>query len=383
MHECMKSRLTALILLALALALGACAEDAVEVETNQVDPADLVAFSDGKADGSLFDADRIMDDFAFEDGGFMTKAEVQAFLEDSPYGRRSRLADLTLPDGRRLSSHLVDAALEYRISPLVLLVRMQVEQSLVSYEGNISQARLDKAMGCGCADYQSCSAAYSGIASQVVCAADLFRSYLDALDGSGETVTGWGVGSTKMSLDDVSVTPANRATAALYTYTPWTLPYSGGNWLHWNVYRKFVNHALDGRLNHHWIGGDCSVSEDCAFEGGTCLLLEGFGICTRPCEGLCPEAYQHLSTGTFCAAVEPFGGEDGACLSVCDEDAYPYNEGCRDGLECVEADRFGEPAGTRFVCAPNFNATVSEQDITALPDDEEPVEPDPMPNPHE
>ena len=46
MHECMKSRLTALILLALALALGACAEDAVEVETNQVDPADLVAFSD-------------------------------------------------------------------------------------------------------------------------------------------------------------------------------------------------------------------------------------------------------------------------------------------------------------------------------------------------
>jgi hypothetical protein len=381
MHGGMKASCTALLIA--MLSLGACAEDAVEVPTNNIDPMDLVSFSDGKADGSIFDPNRIVDDFAYEDGTFLTKAEVQSFLEYSPYGRRSRLADLTLPDGRKLSSHLVDIAVEYRISPLVLLVRMQVEQSLVSYEGTLTQTRLNKAMGCGCPDFTGCASAYAGISSQLVCSAQLQREYLDDMKFGGTTVTGWRMGLTKYSEDDVEVTPANYATAALYTYTPWTLQYQGGNWLYWNVYRKFVNHALGDTLNHHWIGGDCSSNEDCAFEGGQCVLLEGLGVCTQTCEGYCPEAHHHPSTGTFCANIEPFGGSDGACLSVCDENAFPYNEGCPEGLECAEADRFGEPAGQRFVCAPDFNATVTEQPLRALPEDEEPVDPDPAPSPHD
>ena len=380
MHTSMKVLRT--FLLITTLLMGGCAEEAEGLPPNSIDPDDLVVFSDGKADGSTFDPNRIIDDFAFEDGAFLTKAEVQSFLESSPYGRRSRLADLSLPDGRKLSSHLVDTAIEYSISPLVLLVRMQVEQSLVSYEGALSQDRLDKATGCGCADYTSCSSAYAGIASQLICAAQLQRQYLDDMDAGDSTVTGWSVGVSKHSEDDVEITPSNRATAALYTYTPWTLQYEGGNWLHWNVYRKFVKHALGYTVNHHWIGGDCSSNDDCAFEGGQCVLLEGLGVCTTACDGYCPEAYQHPSTGTFCAAVEPFGGVDGACLSVCDDHEFPYTEGCPEGLVCVEADRWGEPAGQRFVCAPDFNATVTQETLRTLPDSDVPVNPDPDPNPH-
>ena len=381
MHKGMRGMWTALVFM--SLAIGACAEELVEVPANNIDPDDLVAFVDGKADGSVFDPNLTVDDFAFEDPGFLTKAEIQSFLEYSPYGRRSRLADLVLPDGRRLSSHLADAAQEYRISPLVLLVRMQVEQSLVSYQGALSESRLAKAMGCGCPDHAACASAYAGVESQIVCAAQLLRDYLDDLDAGGSTVTGWSVGVTKFTEDDIGVTPANRATAALYTYTPWTLQYSGGNWLHWNVYQKFIRHALQYRVNYRWIGGECGGHEDCAFDGGTCVLLEGMGVCTRSCEGLCPEAHQHPSTPTFCADVEPYGGADGACLSVCDEDEFPYNEGCPQGLECVEADRFGEPAGERHVCMPDFNATVSEQELRTPPESDDPVDPDPRPNPHD
>jgi len=79
--------------------------------------------------------------------------------------------------------------------------------------------------------------------------------------------------------------------------------------------------------------------------------------------------------------VESFGGVGGSCLSVCDEDAFPYNEGCPEGLECVEADRFGEPAAQRFVCAPDFNATVTEESLSPIPESDEPVDPEPDPGP--
>jgi len=55
-----------------------------------------------------------------------------------------------------------------------------------------------------------------------------------SVDGSGQ----WRKGHTSRTLDPTNVTPATNATAALYAYTPWVLPYRGGNWLVWNVTRK-------------------------------------------------------------------------------------------------------------------------------------------------
>ena len=36
----------------------------------------------------------------------------------------------------------------------------------------------------------------------------------------------------------------NHATASLYAYTPWVLVNTGGNWLVWNITRKYEQHAI-------------------------------------------------------------------------------------------------------------------------------------------
>jgi hypothetical protein len=55
----------------------------------------------------------------------------------------------------------------------------------------------------------------------VECAANLHAEYFDEMEQSGVTRADFGVGKKSRTLDPCSVTPANKATAALYTYTPW------------------------------------------------------------------------------------------------------------------------------------------------------------------
>jgi hypothetical protein len=52
------------------------------------------------------------------------------------------------------------------------------------------------------------------------------EDYFEDLDTRGTTVSGWAVGESKRSQDPCTITPANRATAALYTYTPWVGAYT-------------------------------------------------------------------------------------------------------------------------------------------------------------
>ena len=353
----MRPCLFATFVAALATA-GACSESQtaapVPAPAVTADPADLVPFDTGKADGHLFDRDHVIDDFAFEDGAMLGEADIQAFLEDTPYGRRSPLADMALDDGRSVAAHMGEAAMTFGISPLVLLTRMQVEQSLISADGSLSPSRLDKGLGCGCPDDGWCASALSGLSTQLVCAAELLRDYLGDLDAGDATITGWKVGVSKEALDGVTVTPANRATAALYTYTPWTLPYEGGNWLHWNIYRKFSAHAFAGRQNHRWIGGPCASDEDCPFDGGRCWQGGETGVCTAPCEGYCPDALHHPGADTLCADLGALEDADlgGRCLAQCDLDDGDPSLGCTEGSLCVEADRYGEPQATRAVCVP-------------------------------
>lgn len=219
--------------------LGACvAEDPAEPgaheETSDFDPV-----PDGKADGvaATFDQNNVVDDALFT--GDMDVAAVQTFLEDSPYGNRSWLASYTV-DGVSAAQKIVDAARAERIHPLMLLVRMQVEASLVSKTVAPSQRLINQALGCGCPDGGSCSATYRGFAAQLTCGAQTLRRWFDgSVDRSGQ----WRKGSSRRTLDPRTVTPANHATASLYAYTPWVLVGRGGNWLVWNISKKYVRYA--------------------------------------------------------------------------------------------------------------------------------------------
>ncbi|MFH1597725.1 MAG: hypothetical protein ABIB97_01455 [Patescibacteria group bacterium] len=125
---------------------------------------------------------------------------------------------------------IYDACSYYRLNPKYLLVRLQMEQSLIT-DPTLSQSQIDWAAGYGCPDGQGCSSSYKGFFNQVNHSLKGIRGdkYLAGLEANGTTISGWGPGITKTTLDGISVTPQNDATAVLYTYTPWVGKWGGGD----------------------------------------------------------------------------------------------------------------------------------------------------------
>lgn len=113
------------------------------------------------------------------------------------------------------------AAQENRINPQVLLVLLQKESSLIT-DKIPNSLDYSKATGYGCPDTAACDKQYSGFKNQVFRAAELFRYTLD--NGSmtyregRESYIGYNPSS---SCGGSQVYIENRATAALYRYTPY------------------------------------------------------------------------------------------------------------------------------------------------------------------
>jgi hypothetical protein len=155
----------------------------------------------------------------------ITVAQVQTFLEK----KGSALARYT-EGGRTAADVIVSAGRAWNISPLYLLARIQTESSLIT-SGSLDKVR--QATGCACPDGGGCDASKATFTIQVQCASRWMRDYFNELRDNGVTRAGWRVGVGKTTLDGCWVTPANRATAALYTYTPHAGAYAigcGGPW---------------------------------------------------------------------------------------------------------------------------------------------------------
>ena len=346
---------------------------------------DLEQTEYGKADGNSFKADHLMEEHLFVDAEYMTTDQVQEFLEYPPYSHPSYLADYW-EDGQLASEIITDAAREHQISPMVLLVKLQVEASLI-YASAPSDFQLSRAMGCGCLDgAYGCPNGPKGFKDQVYCGARLFRKYLDALDNGFPTPSGWEIGVGKKTQDSIYITPKNGATAALYTYTPWVLEWEGGNWLFWNVHQRYSEYILRQFPNHRWVGTDCNTDSVCAFEDGFCHLLhvdesnedssdwnewetphwdtddeeeddtssEGAGFCTRLCSQYCPDNQTPFMARTFCvdAGSKIDNEPTGLCLVECDTDLFSDNDGCAKGFRCEKHARFGDEDVSRSVCWP-------------------------------
>lgn len=192
------------------------------------------------ADLSKWDAGNIMSDEVMGDYNSMTTAQIQAFLKSknpcnntnvglaktySSYSYHIKdghfvcMADESF-DGKSAAEIIHEAAQDYRINPKVIIVLLQKEQGLVTDTWpNSLQYR--SATGYGCPDTAPCDAQYYGLRNQIRQAASLFRSVLDG---------GWSnysVGyhniqySPKSSCGSSRVYVQNRATSALYRYTPY------------------------------------------------------------------------------------------------------------------------------------------------------------------
>jgi hypothetical protein len=219
-----------------------------------------------------FDRHLVLPDESLEDSQALTLAQVQAFLENTPHGNRSVLAD-HVAHGRTAAQAIVDASTEYGISPLILLARLQLEQSLIGKESAGSN-RLNWAMGCGCPDGGGCMSGYKGFDRQVECAAERFSTYLHQLETDGATVAGWAVGKPNSSLEGKQIRPRNFHTAALYTYTPWVS--SAKQFL--GLYRKYAE----------FLGYAAPAPGGCP----TATFPSGVDVQLRPDEGLADHVEQ-------------------------------------------------------------------------------------------
>ena len=349
--------------------LGGCAaagemDEAFEPFVGHDEPADFEVAEDdgGKADGispTVFNRNLIVEEAFFTNANAVDGDGVQAFFENTPYGTRSFLADERV-DGRRVADVIVEVSRNAGINPVMLVARMQVEKGLVSKTQRPGRDTVDFAFGCGCPDGRSCYESYRGMDKQIVCAVDvLTRLYDESVSGTGA----WRKGQAKKTLDPLTVTPANHATASLYGYTPWVLPNRGGNWLVWNVTRIHSRHFQQLGLMREpaaspWVGTPCKAAEDCSFshggESGFCFLDESQdqGFCSLPCEGYCPDMSGRAKT--FCTTLASVSG--GGCVSR----SQTENGHCSaiPGTSAQQADRYvgssGAPADTATVCLPTL-----------------------------
>ncbi len=195
------------------------------------------------ATGSDFNAGRIVSDSVFYASTSLNVDQTQAFLNSQVSSCRSGYtclkdygqatpniaADRYCPGGFAASGRdsaaaiIVKAAVGCGISPKVLLVLLQKEQSLVT-DTWPTTGQYNAATGFSCPDTAPCDTRYSGFAYQVYYAARQFQVY-----AQNPTLFNYRSGRVNTILynpnracgtKDIFI--ENQATASLYVYTPYT-----------------------------------------------------------------------------------------------------------------------------------------------------------------
>ncbi len=186
----------------------------------------------------------------------MSVSRVQSFLRSLGGALQGVQSTNNSGQQRSAAQLIVETSQRFQLNPKFFLVLIEKESGLVRARKTATQSLVDFALGYGCPDGSGCSQEYRGFGKQIEAAGNRFRNgYLADLATRGYTISGWGVGRTKTTVDGVSVTPQNEATAALYTYNPWVGKYGGGDprWGANSLFAKlwdewFKIHYPDGSL---------------------------------------------------------------------------------------------------------------------------------------
>jgi len=179
----------------------------------------------------------------------MTAAEIQNFL----LAKGGFLATYTCQDidGQTMSAAqaIYQVSITNRVNPRFLLVLLQKEQSLIT-DQNPKIGQLDWATGYGCPDGGGCNERWRGFYKQINSASLQFRDYLE-----NPRLYKYQTGQTyvftnpygAVSNEPMTVTPINKATAALYNYTPHVYNGNYNFWKFWNSYFQSSGYP-DGTL---------------------------------------------------------------------------------------------------------------------------------------
>lgn len=193
---------------------------------------------------ATFDPNFLISDEEMQNWQSMNRADIQSFLvEKGGFIATYSAADKNGID-RPASEIIYRAAVDNKINPKYVLVKLQKEQSLIT-DTDPTQKQLDWATGYGVCD--SCSMSdptiqkHKGFGIQVDSAAAIIRWYYDNVQNQAWIKRPL----SSYLIDDTQVTPANLATAFLYTYTP----HIQGNQNFWKLWQDWFDQVYpDGSL---------------------------------------------------------------------------------------------------------------------------------------
>ncbi|PIR95143.1 hypothetical protein COT95_00275, partial [Candidatus Falkowbacteria bacterium CG10_big_fil_rev_8_21_14_0_10_37_6] len=201
-----------------------------------------------------FNPNYIISDSEMLDYNSMTLREIKEFIDGKEGALKNYL--FTAKDGLPAEAGTVmsaaeviyDRAITNKINPKFLLVLIQKEQSLLT-DASPKQSQYDWAAGYGCPDGGGCNDRWQGFYKQMNSAALQFYSYVTEPHlykyKAGETYVFTNPYGT-INTEDITVTPANNATAGLYNYTPHVY---NGNYNFWNLWNRYFSRFLiDGSL---------------------------------------------------------------------------------------------------------------------------------------
>ena len=342
-----------------------------------------------------FNRNNVLTNIELLDPEAYSEEQIQRFLEATPFKKASVLATYE-EGGKRASAILIEAAMEYGVNPLELIVRLQMEQSLIS-KTTADKKTLDLAFGCGCPHAPVCAtrpAQYTGFTLQAQCSARTLRASMDTLLNQTPTVSGWKKGLAKRTEDMIEVKPENEATAALYSYTPWVGETGGGKVgvggqsLHRTIWVRFDKAlrgeydvepppdggAAQGEGGSTTDGGagasECTSDTACASKGFVCDTTNKRCVeCTTSNTSRCSAA----KNGAICLSNNMCGcNADVNCGTstsgrVCDATSKRCLAGCRatgttGGNGCPSGQTCTIPSGVQFgVCS---GATTSDAGAT-------------------
>lgn len=178
---------------------------------------------------AAFEAGRIMDDGKFTNNSSMSAGDIQNWLNSinstclKNYQTASIEGNNNYGGNVSAATAIKQAADLYGVNPQVLIVTLQKEQGLVT-RGDCPQWRYNTAMGFGCPDGAACDAQWYGLSRQLYQGARHFKGFYNQNAGwyipfrPGVRYIPYhpngGCGGTNVNI-------VNRATASLYSYTPY------------------------------------------------------------------------------------------------------------------------------------------------------------------
>ncbi|MBO9627114.1 MAG: hypothetical protein J7484_12160, partial [Microbacterium sp.] len=280
-------------------------------------PIGTAATRDVKSTLVGFNPGNLISDAVFFDSGSMTAPQIQAFLDSKvskcvtggdQYGPYVCLKDYKIATQTKAADQYCQgyagASLETAaqiiskvaqscgINPQVLLVMLQKEQSLVL---NVwpSAWRYDIAMGHDCPDFRACNPAKKGFLNQVYGAARQMQIYVE-----GRYFTYYAPGKTwniryapDVNCGSSPVYVANKATSAMYYYTPYqpnaaalaagTGEVPCGAYGNRNFYNYFTDWFGSTQISNGLAMATNAIQAEYVAQGGTSTLGAPYSEVTR------------------------------------------------------------------------------------------------------